>query len=214
MEPWQAEGSDPRVGDSLVFDALRERFVTSNGNGWRHELKIKQDQRVAMTAAYEELSATLTAELSDGSKTIVAQHHADGTGTIVKLYIADTSEGGLLDSQAKNGVFDVYVRMARSDGSGEAKYALGTIRSGDSFRFSMINDYGTVTMSAFGQRFELEVEDSSKSFLKFGNYLQAQDAETGEDVDDSGDWASFYSDAGITTSVLTFSDVTHIRQVS
>ncbi len=196
----------------MVFDALNGRVVTPNGNGWRHEMKIEEAQRIAMTDAYEDFSATIRADLSDGAKTIVAQHHAGDTGTIVKLYISDSAESGFIDSVANNGIFDVYVRMARSDGSGEEKRALGTIRSGDEFSFRVLNDYGVVTVTALGEEFTLKVEDSSDSYLKFGNYLQAQDPSTLDQVDDSDDWAEFYRDAGITESVITFVNVNHIRR--
>lgn len=213
MSNWDIEGYDPIVGNTMVFDALAAQHVTPNGNGWRHELKIKSDLRVAMTEVYEDFQANITANLSDGSKTIVAQHHASDTGTIMKLYVSDTSESGFEDSIAVNGVFDVYVRLAKEDGSGEEKKALGTIRSGDSFDFQVINDHGTVTVSALGETFTLTIEDSSESYLKFGNYLQAQDPVTREDVDSSDDFEQFYIDQGITTSVLTFKNLSYVRDV-
>ncbi|GAC26174.1 hypothetical protein GMES_3901 [Paraglaciecola mesophila KMM 241] len=213
MSLWDQEGSDPTVGNTFVFKALEEKYVTPNGNGWRHELKIKEELRVAMTKVYENFSANIKVEMSDGSKAIVAQHHASDTGTIMKLYVSDNSESGFIDSTANNGIFDVYVRLAKADGSGEEKKALGTIQSGDNFDFQVINDHGNVTVSAFGKSFNLDIEDSSASYLKFGNYLQAQDPITREDVDDSSDWADFYADQGITVSKLTFSNVNYIRNV-
>ncbi len=208
------EGFDPRRGGQLVFDALRAKVTTPNGNGWRHEVKIEEGQRVALTAAYEDLQATVTAELSNGAKTIVAQHHASDTGTIAKLYISDTSESGFINSAANDGIFDVYVRLARADGDGEEKRALGTIRSGDSFTFRMLNERGVLTVSALGESFRLKVEDSSASYLKFGNYLQAQDPVSLDKVEDDDEFAGFYQDAGITTAVITFSNVNHVRQTS
>ena len=219
MSDWDMEGADPRVGDTMEFDALREQHVTPNGNGWRHELKIKEEKRVAMTAVFEDFQANIKVEMSDGSKAIVAQHHASDTGTIMKLYVSDTSETGFTptnagvesDSVASNGIFDVYVRLAREDGSGEDKQLLGTMVSGQNFDFRVINDHGYVTVSAFGESFSRTIEDSTDSYLKFGNYLQAQDPETREDVDDSDDWAAFYASEGITESLLTFSSINYIR---
>jgi|GEM_PF-2242367 len=210
---WDIEGHDPTVGDTMVFDALVAQHITPNGNGWRHELKIKEENRVAMTNVYENFQANIHLNLSDGSKTIVAQHHASDTGTIMKLYVSDTSESGFNDSIANNGIFDVYVRLAKEDGSGEEKKALGTAVSGDSFDFQVINDHGYVTVSAMGETFSLTIEDSSESYLKFGNYLQAQDAETGDDVESSDDFGQFYIDAGITDSILTFSNLSYTRNV-
>jgi len=219
MSIWDMEGADPRVGDTMEFDALREQHVTPNGNGWRHELKIKQENRVAMTAVYEDFQANIKVEMSDGSKAIVAQHHASDTGTIMKLYVSDTSETGFTptsngvqsDSVASNGVFDVYVRLAREDGSGEDKQLLGKMTSGQNFNFRVVNDHGFVTVWAFGESFSRTIEDSTDSYLKFGNYLQAQDPETREDVEDSDDWAAFYASEGITESLLTFSNISYVR---
>jgi len=171
---WDFEGSDPQTGSAMVFDALKEQYETPNGNGWRHELKIKESQRQAMNDTYENFTGTITAELSNGSKTIVAQHHAEDTGTIVKLYISDTNETELVDSEASNGIFDVYVR-------------------------------------ALETKTTVKVKDSSKSYLKFGNYLQAQDPETGKDHDD---WAQFYDDANITKSIITFTNINHERKTN
>lgn len=213
MSIWDAEGRDPRVGNAMIFDALREQHVTPNGNGWRHELKISSDKRHDMSGQYEAFRAKIKAELSPGSKTIVAQHHASDTGTIMKLYISDTNESGFFDSVANNGVFDVYVRMAREDGSGEDKFALGTITSGDSFDLHVINNYGKVTVTAMDRTFQLDVEDSSEAYFKFGNYLQAQIAETGKNIEDKDDWEAFYADAGITESVVTFTDVFYTRTI-
>ncbi|WP_233267391.1 polysaccharide lyase family 7 protein [Paraglaciecola sp. L3A3] len=221
MSNWDREGADPRVGDNMEFDALREQHVTPNGNGWRHELKIKSEKRVAMTEVYEDFQANIKIEMSDGSKTIIAQHHASDTGTIMKLYVADTSESGFTantagvesDSVASNGIFDVYVRLAREDGSGEDKQLLSTIISGQTIDFRVINDHGFVTVSAFGESFSRTVEDSTESYLKFGNYLQAQDPQTRVNVDNSNDWANFYAVQGIIESLITFSNINYQRDV-
>jgi hypothetical protein len=209
---WDNEGGDPRIGDELVFDALKAQYVSPNGSGWRHELKIRKDQRVAMTAVYEDFQANIKALLSVGSKLIVAQHHGGDTGTIVKLYIADSRESGFIDSSANNGIFDVYVRLAKEDGTGEIKKALGTIQSGDDFDLRIINNFGYVTVSAFEQTISLNVADSAGAYFKFGNYLQAQDAATLTNVKNSSEWAQFYQDAGITLSEVIFSRVNYIRQ--
>ena len=172
-----------------------------------------------MTAVFEDFQANIKVEMSDGSKAIVAQHHASDTGTIMKLYVSDTSESGFTptsagvesDSVASNGIFDVFVRLAREDGSGEDKQLLGTMISGQDFDFRVVNDHGYVTVWAFGESFSRTIEDSTESYLKFGNYLQAQDPETGEDVEDSSDWAAFYASEGITESLLTFSNIGYIR---
>lgn len=210
---WELEGFDPIVDNSMVFDALAAQHTTSSGNGWRHEVKIKTSERVAMTEVYEDFSANVKLNLSTGSKTIIAQHHANDTGTIMKLYVADSNESGFHNSIANDGIFDVFVRLLNIDGSGEQKFAFGTIKSGDRFDFQVINDHGFVSVMAMGETFALEIEDSPASYLKFGNYLQAQDAETGDKVTSSDDFAQFYADAGITESKVTFTNLSYVRVV-
>lgn len=210
----------------MTFDALAAQHVTENGNGWRHELKIKSsgDYRVGMTEVYEEFKATITANLDDGAKTIVAQHHAADTATITKLYIADLDEGGFenapdgteSDSVAMNGIFDVYIRLADPDSDGETKHLLTTIRSGESFDFEEINDHGVVTVTINGLSLDpISVDDSSDSYFKFGNYQQAQNPETNVKLasgDADGDWADFFEEY-FDTSEITFTEMSYTRTV-
>ncbi|WP_406828549.1 polysaccharide lyase family 7 protein [Microbulbifer sp. ARAS458-1] len=210
------EGSSPNplVDDyTLVFLPLEARYTSPNGNGWRHEYKIKSSLRVAMTDTYEEFSARVKVEMSDAGKTIIAQHHASDTGTIMKVYVSDSRESGFFDSVAGNGVFDVYVRLRNTSGN-EEKYALGTIRSGDSFDLKVLNNYGEVYVTALGRSFGIPVEDDSESYFKFGNYLQSQDTYTLENCGESGNSGSFadcFDDLGITKSKITMTDVSYIR---
>ena len=166
-----------------------------------------------MTDTYEYFKANIKVDLSDGGKTIVAQHHASDTGTIMKLYIADSSESDIGESIPDNGIFGVYVRIRNTSGV-EEKKALGTIQSGDSFSFEVINDYGVVSVTAFGETLETEVEDDSESYLKFGNYLQSQYPDGSVDCGEPGDSDSFeecYDDIGITTAKITMTDVSYTR---
>lgn len=209
------EGSDPLVNAStLVFLPLEEQVTTPNGNGWRHEYKIQEDLRIAMTRTYEEFQATIKVDLSTGGKTIVAQHHAGDVGTIMKLYVSDTNESGFKDSKASNGIFDVYVRILNTSGK-EEKKALGTIKSGDSFTFKVVNNYGLVKVSAFGNNLETEVEDDSESYFKFGNYLQSQYPDGNKNCGTHGKSSTFekcFKDIGITKSKITMTEVTYIRK--
>lgn len=210
------EGADPHPlvnSTTLEFVPLEAQHVTPNGNGWRHEYKVKSDLRVAMSATYEVFEADIKVDMSDAGKTIVAQHHASDTGTIMKLYVSDSSESGFDDSVAGNGVFDVYVRLRNTDGI-EEKYALGTIRSGDTFDLKVVNDYGYVTVYGMGRVFGIPVEDDSASYFKFGNYLQSQNTYTRVDCGEHGDSDSFaqcFADMGITESTVTMTNVSYTR---
>lgn len=214
---WALEGSQPHPlvdAQTLVFVPLEAQHTTPNGNGWRHEYKINQPFRVAMTDTYEQFEAIVKVEMSDGGKTIVAQHHAGGLGTIMKVYVADSSESGFFDSQPANGLFDVYVRLRNKFGV-EEKFALGTIESGDSFALRIVNDYGTVTVEAFGVVATLDVEDDAASYLKFGNYLQSQTAVGSVKCGQPGNSASFaecYAELGITEAKVTMTDVSYVRE--
>ena len=184
-ELFTLEGGDdelsPYMSNNVMqFDALEAQHVTPNGNGWRHEMKMATTNRRAMDETTESLSATVTPELSDGSKTIVVQYHASGTGTIVKVYVSDTNESDHEDSIPGNGIFDVYVRMLPQGADSEEVIDFGTIESGESFDLTIINERGFVTVEAMGVSRNMRVDDSDAAYLKFGNYLQAQDPFSGE----------------------------------
>lgn len=216
---WELEGKKPHPlvnPYTLEFVPLKTRHTTPNGNGWRHEYKIKENHRGAMSGIYEEFQATVRVDMSNGGKTIVAQHHASNTGTLMKLYVADSKEGGLTggDGKPANGVFDVYVRLRDTAGN-EKKKSLGTIRSGDSFTLRVLNNYGKVTVKVDGHSFTLRVKDDPKSYLKFGNYLQSQDPRTNQDCGDKGDEKSFeqcYKKFGITKAKVTMTNVSYTRR--
>ncbi|TMP07085.1 hypothetical protein CWC11_07515 [Pseudoalteromonas sp. S3178] len=213
----EGDNPNPLVNDStLVFVPLEAQHITPNGNGWRHEYKVKESLRVAMTQSYEVFEATVKVEMSDGGKTIISQHHASDTGTISKVYVSDTDESGFNDSVAGNGIFDVYVRLRNTSGN-EEKYALGTITSGESFNLRVVNNYGDVDVSALGNSFGIPVEDDSESYFKFGNYLQSQDPNTLDKCGEAGNSNSFkncFEDLGITQSKVTMTNVTYTRQTN
>ena len=215
---WDLEGvrPDPLVdSQTLVFVPLDAQYTSPNGNGWRHEYKIRKDLRVAMTDTFEEFQATVKVEMTDGGKTIVAQYHAGGLGTIVKVYVSDTSESGFFDSLPANGIFDVYVRMRNTAGV-EQKFTLGTIESGDSFGLRIVNDYGVVTVEAFGASYAMEVQDDPASYLKFGNYLQSQNPRGNVKCGEPGNSDSFatcYEQLGIVESTVTMTDVSYKREM-
>ena len=208
---FDTEGDSPYISDDLLtFDALKSQHTTPNGNGWRNELKVKKELRVGISETYEEFDTRVTINMSPGSKTIVAQHHASDTGTLMKVYISDTNESGFINSKAADGIFDVYARLRKDDGS-EAKHALGTMTSGESFDLRVVNNYGLVSVEAFGETASLNVKDDSAAYFKFGNYLQAQDPYTLAKVEDSNDFGSFYEDFGITRSEIRMKNTKYVR---
>lgn len=208
---FDVEGNSPFVTPTLLrFDPLASKYVTPNGHGWRNELTIKEEIRTSFYKTYEHFSADISVNLSKGSKTIISQFHAASTGTLVKVYVSDTSESGFFNSVSTDGVFDVYVRMLGDDGK-ERKYPLGTVKSGNSLHLDIVNNHGDVTVTALGQSARQHVKDDSGAFFKFGNYLQAQDPDTLNQVESSSDFASFYESQNIVTSILEFTQVTYVR---
>jgi len=208
---FNVEGDSPFITSTLLrFDPLASQYVTPNGHGWRNELSIKEGIRTYFHKTYEHFSADIALKLSKGSKTIISQFHEGGTGTLVKVYVSDSSESGFLNSISTDGVFDVYVRMMGTDRK-ERKYVLGTIKSGASFHLDIVNNHGDVTVTGLGNTAHQQVKDASGAFFKFGNYLQAQDPDTSVQVEDTDDFAAFYAAQGITTSQLEFTNVTYVR---
>ncbi|WP_228710762.1 discoidin domain-containing protein [Saccharobesus litoralis] len=208
------EGDNPHPlvdSKTLEFVPLTTKYTTSGGGGWRHEYKIKTSKRKAMYDTYETFAATYKMDLSNGAKTIVAQTHGSTISTLVKVFVADSSESGFGDSVANNGVFDVYVRLRGTD-SKEVKTSLCTIESGDSFDITYVNNYGTVTVTGCGNSATLKVEDDEATYFKFGNYMQSQDPYTREECGTRGDsdsWAQCFADLGITTSKATVTNVSY-----
>ncbi|MDO6746606.1 polysaccharide lyase family 7 protein [Gilvimarinus sp. 1_MG-2023] len=205
----------PLIDDqTLRFAALEAQYLSPNGNGLRHEYKIKSSLRTAMSKTYELFKADIKVEMSDGGKTIVAQHHTGGLGTIMKLYVSDTSEQGLLDGVANNGVFDVYVRLRSTVGM-EEKNPFGTIQSGEEFDLRVVNNYGEVWVYAMGEAFGIPVKDDSAAYFKFGNYLQSQSPVTLKKCGVRGNAESFlacYAEYGITESVISMTNVEYQRK--
>ncbi|WP_440903203.1 discoidin domain-containing protein [Catenovulum sp. SX2] len=208
------EGSNPHPlvnSSTLEFVPLETKYTTSGGGGWRHEYKIKSSKRKSIYDTNESFAASYKMELSNGAKTIVAQTHGSTISTLMKVFVADSSESGFGDSVANNGIFDVYVRLRGTDGN-EVKKSLCTIESGDSFEISYTNNYGTMTVTGCGNSLSMQVEDDDASYFKFGNYMQSQDPYTREECGTRGDsdsWAECFEQFGITTSKATVTNVSY-----
>ena len=228
---WDLEGDTPSPlinETTLQFLPLEAQVATANGNGWRHEYKIKQSERLPMAASHELFKATYTVSMSDGAKSIITQYHGDDP-TLMKLYYADSTEGfvddngnPVGDSVGKNGVFDLYVRL-RTKGLpdfGEDVFHFGTFIAGDTFDVSVENDYGTVTVTVDDVSVTREVEQTPTDYLKFGNYLQSQ-VTTDADHPYGGlkcsaltpplDFPECYEFLGITESIVTLTNVSYER---
>ena len=198
---------------TLQFLPLVAQHTTSGGNGLRHEYKIKSSEREDFFATYEKFKATVKVEMSNGGKTIISQIHGGvDVTTLLKVFVADTNESGFEDSQANNGIFDVYARIQVS--SSEDKMALGIIRSGESFDLEVINNHGLVTITAFGKTFERNSVNDGLAYFKFGNYLQSQNPNGSVKCGTPGDTQSMldcYAQFGISNAVVTMTDVSYER---
>ena len=223
---WEVEGESPITRDGeFSFDALDQCVVTPNSNGCRHEMKVLESERFGLTEQYEYFKATIQPDLSSGADTIVVQHHPGGTGTLAALYLSDRSNPyGFQDVEngiAYDGVFDVFVTV-RTPGTLENQAViLGTVQSGESFDYEVINDHGSMTITAFDKSVKIQPADSAISYLKFGNYLQAIDPDSGERInlerplgpEDRANFLGYYADFGIDRAVVVFRDVQYSRTV-
>jgi hypothetical protein len=206
------EGNEPfRTGEKLTFSALASKCLTANGHGWRNELKIKQALRRDMSNTEETLTATVSFDLSNGAKTIFVQYHEASTKTLLKFYIADCESALCLNGKANDGIFDVFVRITDPVGI-ERTYPFITIKSGESFDFTLQNELGLVTVVVNGKKVSARAKDSENVYLKFGNYLQAQDPVTGMQETDKAKYGTFYQNHGITRDEVVFTNVTYKRK--
>lgn len=227
----EGETPDPLINETtLRFLPLEAQVATTNGNGWRHEYKIDQPLRLPMSATYELYRATYTVSMSDGAKSIIVQYHGDSP-TLMKMYYADSTEkyvddGGnpVGNSIGGDGIFDLYVRL-RTKGLpdfGEDVFHFGTYVAGDTFDVTVENNYGTVTVTVDGMSVTRELEQTPSDYLKFGNYLQAQDTrdeshpyggEKCSAFDPPLGFADCYAFLGITESIVDLTNVSYERIV-
>ncbi|GAB3413149.1 polysaccharide lyase family 7 protein [Massilia agilis] len=213
------EGKPPyRAPGTLVFSALESKYDSGHGHGYRNELKIADRLRHSAAQTREHFSARVTPSLPDGAKSIVAQYHAVGLDTILKVYVQDTSERKGLDGKANNGVFDIIARITGAAGA-ETATALGTVRSGESFDLDIALNAGqaqvTVTTAADGTRQTEPTQvkqDSRAIYFKFGDYLQALDPATQAHTIEAAKWEQYYQQQHITAEHITFSHTVFERR--
>lgn len=221
---WDVEGESPITRDgNLQYDALEQCVITPNGNGCRHEQKIRESERYGLTEQYERFAADIQPFLSDGSETIVAQHHPQATGTLSALYVTDREDPwpDVDNGVASDGIFDLVATIRKPGSTSNNSVVFGTIKSGQSFRYEVINDHGVLTMTALGKTYTVTSADSSASYFKFGNYQQAREPVSGERIDlpkPHGDDArakflDYYDDLGLTQSSVVFRNVEYFRSI-
>lgn len=216
---FEVEGKAPYgAPGTLVFSALDSKYDSGHGHGYRNELKIADRLRRSAARTHEHFSARVTPSLPNGAKTIVAQYHAVGLDTILKVYLQDTAERKGLDGTPDNGVFDIIARIAGAVGK-ESATALGTVRSGEAFDLDIVFNAGqaqvTVTTAANGTRrtaLTQVKEDSPAIYFKFGDYLQALDPATGAHTTQAATWEQYYQQHSITTEHITFSHTVFERR--
>jgi len=217
---FEAEGETPfpsAYTGTLAFSALKARYVSGNGHGYRHELKTARQHRQTVADTREHFSASVTPTLPAGAKTIVAQYHAEGLDTLVKVYVQDTADPGGIDGQAGNGVFDVLARLKGTDGK-EITTALGTVRSGESFSLDIRFADGSASVAASTARHgaidtgRTPIKaDSGKIYFKFGDYLQARDPATHAHTSNRAKWDEYFQQKGIGSSEVRFNDTKFTR---
>jgi hypothetical protein len=206
----------PYVG-TLNFSAFSSRYDSGHGHGYRNELKVANKQRHTADQTREHFSASVTIDLPDGAKSIVAQYHGEGLDTLVKIFVQDTADGKGIDGKAGNGVFDLLVRMLGTDGK-EVTTAMGTLRSGESFdldiRFANREAVVAVKTDKAGviQTGLTKVKaDNRNIYFKFGDYLQALDPDTKAHTIIAAKWDAYYLRNHIDRSRISFSNTVFER---
>ena len=154
----------------------------------------------------EYFAARVKVDLSKGAKTVILQYHDDATGALAMIYVADVSGKDLIDNKPSNGIFDVFLRATGVDDR-RRTFPLRTIRSGEGMDLSVINECGELTVTIDAQVVRFRTKEASKVYLKFGDYLQAQDTSTGKQVSDQKAFKEFYERSGIAVDQITFSEV-------
>jgi len=208
------EGNTPYpspYAGTLDFSALKSKYASPNGHGYRNELKVVDGERLSVSETREHFAARITATLPNAAKTIVAQYHVEGLDTILKVYVQDTSDRQGLDGKTGNGVFDILVRILGVDGK-EATTAVGTVRSGESFDLDIVFNAGEAQVTArtaTGGTLKTPLTrikpDSRKIYFKFGDYLQARDPVNGEHTTSPAKWEEYYRQNHIDSSQVRFS---------
>lgn len=218
---FELEGGSPYTtpyDGTLNFSALASKHATPNGHGYRNELKIRAASRLPIEQTHEHFSALVTPTLPLGARTIVAQYHVVGIETIVKVYVQDTAEPGLLDGKAGNGVFDVVAQIRGTDGK-DVPTALGTVRSGEQFALDVRFDAGQAGVTVKSDRHGVlhtppirVMADHRKIYFKFGDYLQARDPDTGAMSTRPATWDAYYQRNGIGSSLISFRETKFERK--
>jgi len=211
---FEAEGETPYpspYAGILNFSALQSKYDSGHGHGYRNELKVAPKHRLSAAATDERFSALVTATMPAGAKTIVAQYHAEGLDTLLKVYVQDTADSKALDGQAGNGVFDVLVRIKGQDGK-ETMTALGTVRSGESFGLDIAVSGGEATVAVNTGKHgavhtvPTRIKNTGENiYFKFGDYLQALDPATQAHTTNREKWDQYYQLNRISSSQVRFS---------
>lgn len=217
---FQVEGEDA-IGNGgngvLSFSATHSKYQSGHGHGWRNEAKIRKDLRKPVGETHEHFSAAVTPHLPAWAKTIVAQYHFEGLRTAAKVYVQDTKGVELLDGVAGNGVFDILARITGPDGA-EKAYPLGTVRSGEPFDLNVSFNGGVVNVSVVTRKWgrrdtgSITLPDTeSVVYFKFGDYLQAMNAE-GKHTTNENEWRAYYAAHHIDNTQIDFSHVRFVRE--
>ncbi|QGZ38268.1 alginate lyase [Pseudoduganella flava] len=217
---FDVEGNSPYpapYAGTLEFSALESKYDSGHGHGYRNEMKIASKLRKPAAQTREHFSAQVTPILPDGAKSIVAQYHGEGLGTVLKVYVQDTADCLGADGKNNNGVFDILLRWTGTNGV-ETGMPLGTVRSGGTFGLDIRFEAGDVSIALTdadgGTRTVRQKvqSDSSDVYFKFGDYLQALDPATGQHTTDPLKWEEYYRLHHIDSSRIRFSNTVFQRE--
>lgn len=201
------EGNSPYLDkENLLFSAIDSKYVSKNGHGWRNELKKKKAFRKSMFETYEIISSNILFDLSNGSKTIVTQYHQQDTSTLLLVYIADIKSKKLINGKANDGIFDMYV-IYKNGSNKKVVLPITTLNPNTIYSYYFGNSFGNIKIVVNEKEVQFKTKDSQKVYLKFGDYLQAQNPITNKRIAKE-DFNDFYKQ-NIKTDKIEFRKISY-----